>query len=141
MRRSTRILAMSLTVLICAAMLTFALAQQPPPTTKVTTLLQQALAEVPGREIVMITLDIPPGASSPPHRHPGHHVFGYVLEGSYKIKIDQGPERVLTKGQTFHEAPGQLHAVSANASQTEPAKVVAFLVVESGKPITVREQQ
>jgi len=141
MRRSTRILAMSLTVLICAAMLTFALAQQPAPTTKVTTLLQQALAEVPGREIVMITLDIPPGASSPPHRHPGHHVFGYVLEGSYKIKIDQGPERVLTKGQTFHEAPGQLHAVSANASQTEPAKVVAFLVVESGKPITVREQQ
>jgi quercetin dioxygenase-like cupin family protein len=141
MRRSTRILAMSLTVLICAAMLTFALAQQPAPTTKVTTLLQQALAEVPGREIVMITLDIPPGASSPPHRHPGHHVFGYVLEGSYKIKIDQGPERVLTKGQTFHEAPGQLHAVSANASQTEPAKVVAFLVVESGKPITVREPQ
>jgi len=141
MRRSARILAMSLTVLICAAMLTFALAQQPAPTTKVTTLLQQALAEVPGREIVMITLDIPPGASSPPHRHPGHHVFGYVLEGSYKIKIDQGPERVLTKGQTFHEAPGQLHAVSANASQTEPAKVVAFLVVESGKPITVREQQ
>jgi quercetin dioxygenase-like cupin family protein len=141
MRRSARILAMSLTALIGTAMLTPALAQQPAPTTTVTTLLQQALAEVPGREVVMITLDIPPGASSPPHRHPGHHVFGYVLEGSYKIKIDQGPERVLTKGQTFHEAPGQLHAVSANASQTEPAKVVAFLVVESGKPITVREQQ
>jgi quercetin dioxygenase-like cupin family protein len=48
---------------------------------------------------------------------------------------------VLTKGQTFHEAPGQLHAVSANASQTEPAKVVVFMVAESGKPITVPEKQ
>jgi len=141
MRRSVRTLVMSLTAVLGAAMATPALCQQPAPTTKVTTLLQQAVAEFPGREIVVITLDIPPGASSPPHRHPGHHVFGYVLEGSYKIKIDQGPERVLTKGQTFHEAPGQLHAVSANASQTEPAKVLAFMVVESGKPITVREQQ
>ena len=91
--------------------------------------------------MIVITLDIPPGAASPPHRHPGHHVFGYVLEGSYKIKVDQGPETVLTKGQTFHEAPGQLHAVSANGSQTEPAKVLAFIIVESGKPITVPEKQ
>jgi quercetin dioxygenase-like cupin family protein len=47
----------------------------------------------------------------------------------------------LTKGQTFHEAPGQLHAVSANPSLTEPAKVLAFIVAESGKPITVPEKQ
>jgi quercetin dioxygenase-like cupin family protein len=141
MRITIRTLVLSLTTLVGATIVMPALSQQPAPATKVTTLLQQALAEVPGREVVVITLDIPPGASSPPHRHPGHHVFGYVLEGSYKIKVDQGPERVLTKGQTFHEAPGQLHAVSANASQTEPAKVLAFMVVESGKPITVREQQ
>jgi quercetin dioxygenase-like cupin family protein len=113
--------------------------QQPTPSTNVTTLLQQAIAEFPGHEIRMITLDIPPGAGSPPHRHPGHHVFGYVLEGSYKIKLDQGGEMVLGKGQTFHEAPGQLHAVSANASDSQPAKVLVFMVVESGKPITVRE--
>jgi quercetin dioxygenase-like cupin family protein len=47
----------------------------------------------------------------------------------------------LSKGQTFYEAPGQLHAVSANASGTEPAKVLAVLVAESGKPITVPEKQ
>jgi quercetin dioxygenase-like cupin family protein len=68
-------------------------------------------------------------------------VFGYVLEGSYRIKLDQGPETMLSKGQTFHEAPGQLHAVSGNASQTEPAKVLAFMIAESGKPITVPEKQ
>src|SRR5262249_31244028 len=87
----------------------------------------------------MLTLDIPPGGGSAAHRHPGHHVFGYVLEGSYKIKVGDGAETVLSKGQTFYEAPGQLHAVSANASQTEPAKVLAVLVAESGKPISVRE--
>jgi quercetin dioxygenase-like cupin family protein len=90
---------------------------------------------------MMITLDIPPGGGSAPHRHPGHHVFGYVLEGSYKIKLDQGEEKILTKGQTFYEAPGQLHAVSANASATEPAKVLAVIVAESGKPVTVPEKQ
>ena len=48
---------------------------------------------------------------------------------------------MLSKGQTFYEAPGQLHAVSGNASQSEPAKVLAVMVAESGKPITVPEQQ
>jgi quercetin dioxygenase-like cupin family protein len=132
--------ALPLTVVIGAAAPLPAIAQQA-PATKVTTLLQQVMTDLPGREVVMIMLDIPPGAGSPAHRHPGHHIFGYVLEGSYKIKLDQGAEKVLSKGDTFHEAPGQLHAVSANASQTEPAKVLAFIVAESGKPITVREGQ
>jgi quercetin dioxygenase-like cupin family protein len=114
--------------------------QQAPPTT-VTTLMKQAMSDIPGREVVMVMLDIPPGGGSPPHRHPGQHIFGYVLEGTYKLKLDQGPETVLTKGQTFYEAPGQLHAVSANASQTEPAKVLAVIVAESGKPITVPDKQ
>jgi quercetin dioxygenase-like cupin family protein len=118
-----------------------AMAQQAAPATTVTPLLKQLLADVPGREVMVITLDIPPGGGSAPHRHPGHHVFGYVLEGSYKLKLDQGDEKILTKGQTFYEAPGQLHAVSANASATEPAKVLAVIVAESGKPVTVPEKQ
>ncbi len=116
-------------------------AQQSAPATKVSQVLKQALADFPGREVIMVTLDIPPGGGSAPHRHPGHHIFGYVLEGTYKIKLDQGAETILTKGQTFYEAPGQLHAMSANASQTEPAKVLAVIVAESGKPITVPEKQ
>jgi quercetin dioxygenase-like cupin family protein len=141
MRRSIRTRLVPLAAIISMALVTPAMSQQSAPTTKVSTLLQQAIAEFPGHEIMMITLDIPPGGGSPPHRHPGHHVFGYVLEGSYKIKLDQGAEMVLGKGQTFHEAPGQLHAVSANASDSQPAKVLVFIVVESGKPITVREPQ
>ena len=133
--------AVPLIAMVSATAVAPAFAQQQAPATKVTALMKQVIAEFPGREILVITLDIPPGGGSPPHRHPGHHIFGYVLEGSYRIKLDQGSETVLTKGQTFYEAPGQLHAVSANASQTEPAKVLAFIVAESGKPITVPEQR
>jgi quercetin dioxygenase-like cupin family protein len=141
MRTRTLGLSLALIAAMSALALVPASSQQPAPATKVTTLMKEVLAEFPGHEVIVITLDIPPGAVSPPHRHPGHHVFGYVLEGSYRIKLDQGPETVLSKGQTFHEAPGQLHAVSGNASQTEPAKVLAFMVAESGKPITVPEKQ
>ena len=137
---------LALTVTMSATMP--AMAQQPAPATtvatratEVTALLKQVLADVPGREVMVITLDIPPGGGSAPHRHPGHHIFGYVLEGSYKLKLDQGDEKILTKGQTFYEAPGQLHAVSANGSATEPAKVLAVIVAESGKPVTVPEKQ
>jgi quercetin dioxygenase-like cupin family protein len=131
------VLALSVTMMATVP----AMAQQAAPATTVTPLLKQLLADVPGRDVMVITLDIPPGGGSAPHRHPGHHVFGYVLEGSYKLKLDQGDEKILTKGQAFYEAPGQLHAVSANASATEPAKVLAVIVAESGKPVTMPEKQ
>ena len=116
-------------------------AQQQTPTTKITQLMKQVIADYPGHEMTMITLDIPPGGGSLPHRHPGHHTFGYVLEGTYKIKLDNGPETLLTRGEAFYEAPGQLHAVSRNASDTEPAKVLVVMLAESGKPVTVPERQ
>ena len=133
--------------LLCFATLvgTFGLgvvvAQQQAPTTKITPLMKQVIADFPGHEVTMITLDFPPGSGRLPHRHPGHHTFGYVLEGTYKIKLDDGPEKLLVKGQTFYEAPGQLHAVSRNASDTEPAKVLVVMLAESGKPVTVPERQ
>ena len=102
-------------------------AQQPMPPTKVSQLMKQTLADVPGREVMMITLDIPPGGGSPAHRHPGAHNFGYVLEGAYKYKLDNGPETVVTKGQTFYEKPGQLHAVSRlNAAANGSAAITAI---------------
>jgi quercetin dioxygenase-like cupin family protein len=131
----------ALIVMLNGIALVPAWSQQQSPATKVTPLLKQVLAELPGREVVVLTLDIPPGGGSPPHRHPGHHIFGFVLEGTYRIKLDQGAETIVNKGETFYEAPGQLHAVSANASRSEPAKVLVFIVAESGKPITVPERQ
>jgi quercetin dioxygenase-like cupin family protein len=143
MRISTRTLtqcALGLAALAAAFGLGTVVAQQPMPPTKVTPLMKQAIPEYPGHEVTMITLDIPPGGGSGPHRHPGHHTFGYVLDGAYKIKVEDGPERVLHKGESFYEAPGQLHAVSQNASTTEPAKVLVLQLMESGKPTTVPEK-
>jgi quercetin dioxygenase-like cupin family protein len=116
-------------------------AQQPMPATKATQLMMQPIAEFPGHQVTMTTLDIPAGGGSVPHRHPTTYNFGYVLEGAYRIKLDDGPEKVLTKGDIFYEAPNQLHAVSRNASNTEPAKVLVVGIAEIGKPTTVPEKQ
>jgi len=139
-KRSLAQCALGFAALAAAFGLGTVVAQQPMPPTKVTPLMKQAIPEYPGHEVTMITLDIPPGGGSGPHRHPGHHTFGYVLDGAYKIKVENGPERVLRKGESFYEAPGQLHAVSQNASTTEPAKVLVLQLVESGKPTTVPEK-
>lgn len=116
-------------------------AQQPMPATKATQVMKQPIVDFPGHEVTMTTLDIPPGGGAAPHRHPATYNFGYVLEGACRIKLDDGPERVLTKGDAFYEAPNQLHAVSRNASTTEPAKVLVFGIGEIGKPATVPERQ
>ena len=116
-------------------------AQQPLLATKATQVMKQAIVEFPGHEVTMTTLDIPPGGGSVPHRHPTTHNFGYVLEGAYRIRLDDDPERVLTKGESFYEAPNQLHAVSRNASNTEPAKVLVVGIGEIGKSATVPERQ
>ena len=84
----------------------------------------------------MITVDYPPGASDPIHRHNGH-AFVYVLEGSIVMQVRGGKEVTLTPGQTFYEGPDDVHIVGRNASQTEPAKFVVFLVKDIGAPVLV----
>jgi quercetin dioxygenase-like cupin family protein len=116
-------------------------AQQLSAETKATELMKQAIPDFPGHEVTMTVREIPPGVGSAPHRHPTTHNFGYVLEGTYRIKLGDGPERVLTRGDTFYEAPNQLHAVSSNASNTEPAKLLVVGIREIGKPATVPERQ
>ena len=76
-----------------------------------------------------------PGESSAAHRHPGITI-AYVLEGEIRSKIGDDPEQTYTVGQMFLETPGQLHAVSGNASNTRPAKLLALLLAEKGKPLT-----
>jgi len=111
---------------------------QPAPTAT-TPLLTQPLADLPGREVRMTLLDRPPGDNSPAHRHPGHHTFGYVVEGTYEIGIDGGPPRTLKVGETFYEPPGAIHSVSRNAGSTR-MKVVVFMVADARNPSTVPAQ-
>ena len=103
---------------------------------KVTPLMSKDLAEVPGKEGVMITVVYPPGASDPAHRH-NAYAFVYVLEGSVVMQLKGGKEITLTPGQTFYEGPNDIHAVGRNASSTKPAKFVVFLVKDKGAPVLV----
>ena len=76
-----------------------------------------------------------PGERSASHSHPGITIV-YVLEGEIRSKVGDGPEQTYTVGQMFIEFPGQLHAVSGNASDSKPAKLLAILMAEKGKPLT-----
>src|SRR6266480_450412 len=103
---------------------------------KVTSLMSKDLTEIPGKEVLMITVEYAPGGVDPIHRH-NAHAFVYVLEGSIVMQVKGGKEVTLTAGQTFYEGPSDVHVVGRNASQTEPAKFVVFLVKDKGAPVVV----
>lgn len=103
------------------------------------TLLTQALADIPGREVRITQLDRDPLEASAPHRHPGHHTFGYVAEGTYEFGVNGQPPRTLHAGEVFYEPPGALHSVSRNASPNGKLKIIVFMVADQRKPSTVAE--
>jgi len=114
------------------------MAQQPtanqPPYASVTPLTSKDLPDFPGKEVLMITVEYPPGSSDPIHRH-NAHAFVYVLEGSIIMQVKGGTEVTLTPGQTFYEGPSDVHVVGRNASSTKPAKFVVFLLKDKGAPV------
>jgi len=103
---------------------------------KVTQLLSKDLTNLPGKEGVMITVEYPPGHSDQVHRH-NAYAFVYVLEGSVVMQVRGGKEVTLTPGQTFYEGPDDVHLVGRNASKTNPAKFIVFLVKDKGAPVLV----
>lgn len=100
----------------------------------VTQLIARDPPELPGRELTMITVEYPPGAADPVHKHHGHGLI-YVLEGSVVMQVKGGPAVTLTPGQTFYEGPNDLHVVGRNASQTDKARFLVFFVKDKGAPI------
>ena len=80
-----------------------------------------------------------PGQMSGRHRHPGF-VIGYVLEGQYQFAVDDNAPATLAQGQMFFESfdkPGEVHAISGNASQTQPCKILAIVFTKKGDPTTI----
>lgn len=103
---------------------------------KVSPLMTKDLTAVPGKELLMITVEYPPGSTDPIHRH-NAQAFVYVLEGTIVMQVKGGKEVTLTPGQTFYEGPDDVHVVGRNASTTKPAKFVVFLVKDKGAPVLV----
>ena len=103
---------------------------------KVTSLMSKVMTDVSGKEGLMITVEYAPGGSDPVHRHDAH-AFVYVLEGSIVMQVKGGKQVTLTPGQTFYEGSNDVHIVGRNASKTQPAKFVVFLVKDKGAPVLV----
>jgi peroxiredoxin/quercetin dioxygenase-like cupin family protein len=103
---------------------------------KSTVLLTDPLPQLDDKEVVMLTVDVPPGGSSPPHRHNGY-VYVYVLEGAMVMKTREGPETTVTAGQHFVERPQDLHMISRNPSATAPARFLVVMIKDAGAPISV----
>ena len=89
-----------------------------------------------GFEAVLVELNIPPGrGSSAHHRHPGP-VLGYVVEGQMRFAINSEPEKVLPVGGTFFEPSGAVHTTTGSARTDGPTRVVVFMLVPKGSPLT-----
>ena len=120
------------------------MAQQPAasqtPHASVQSLTAKDLPEFPGKEVLMITVEYPPGSVDPIHRH-NAHAFVYVLEGSIIMQVKGGKEVTLTPGQTFYEGPDDVHVVGKNASKTTKAKFLVFFIKDKGAPALVPAQE
>ena len=103
---------------------------------KVTSLMSKIMTDVSGKEGLLIAVEYPPGGSDPVHRH-NAHAFVYVLEGSVVMQVKGGKQVTLTPGQTFYEGSNDVHIVGRNASKTQPAKFVVFLVKDKDAPVLV----
>lgn len=102
---------------------------------KAPVLMTRDLAGIPGKEAIVLTVEVGPGESSKPHRHDAN-VFVYVLEGAITMQVKGSPAVTLHPGQTYYEGPADIHTVSRNESKTEPAKFLVFIVKDKGAPIT-----
>src|SRR5215475_3268350 len=103
---------------------------------KVTTLMTKDLPDIPGKEMLMLLVEHLPGGSNPAHRHNADAMV-YMIEGSAVMQVKGEKEVTLTPGQTYYEGPNDVHVVGRNASKTEPAKFVLFMVKDKGAPILV----
>ena len=132
-----------------AAILCAALASSPGPLARVSAAAAQAkhehsrvafshaLPHLDGAhlEATIVEVNYGPGESSAPHTHPCP-VIGYVLEGTYRTQVKGEPEATYKAGETFYEAPNDVHLVSANASQTDPVKFLAYFICDHQAPLS-----
>ena len=110
-----------------------AFAQSSPPGSVVPA-FRETIPNIPGKSIVGVVVNYPPGGKTPPHHHAASaFITAYVLSGSIRSQVDDGPVTVFQAGESFFEKPGAHHRISENASTTEPAKLLAIFVVDSGE--------
>jgi quercetin dioxygenase-like cupin family protein len=102
------------------------------PGETVTVAADESIPNLPGKRLVSHIVDYAPGASSAAHRHASSaFIYAYVLSGAIRSQVDGEPARVYRAGEAWFENPGAYHRVSANASDTEAARLLAVLIVDA----------
>ena len=105
---------------------------------KVTVVFDHVLPNVPGKSMRAVLVEYDPGRSSPAHMHPNSaFIYATVLEGAIRSQVNDGPVTTYQAGQSWSELPGDRHSVSANASETQPAKLLAVFVVDTDETTIV----
>jgi quercetin dioxygenase-like cupin family protein len=105
---------------------------------KVTQVYQHALPGVPGKSVKGVLVEYGPGGYSPSHTHAkSAFIYATVIEGEVRSKVNDGPEKTYRAGENWTEMPGDHHVVSANASQTKPARLLAVFVVDDQDAVLV----
>jgi quercetin dioxygenase-like cupin family protein len=110
---------------------------------KVTIVFDHALPNVPGKSMKAVLVEYAPGGTSSAHTHPkSAFIYATVLEGAIRSQVNDGPVTVYHGGESFTEMPGDHHAVSANASSTAPARLLAVFIVDTDETtITIDDPQ
>jgi quercetin dioxygenase-like cupin family protein len=106
-----------------------------PPDAIVKQLMTRDLAGSAGKEVLMVTVQYLAGGASLPHRH-NAQVFVYVLEGKVRMQVRGSATVTLGPGETFYEGPDDIHTISANASQTQSARILVFIIKDKGAPVS-----
>jgi quercetin dioxygenase-like cupin family protein len=102
---------------------------------KVELISSHALPDIPGKRVTVVRVTYGPGGFTPPHRHAGT-VTAYITKGQIRSQLKGGPVEIFEVGQSFFEPPGAIHLVSANASNTEWAELIAVFVADEGAQLT-----
>ena len=129
-----------LLALVCATLMTSASWAQDAKEhgSKVTLVFDHVLPNVPGKSLRGVLVEYDPGAATPAHTHPASaFIAATVIEGAIASKVNDGPEKVYRAGQSFSEMPGDRHEVSRNASDSEPAKLLAVFVLDTSETALV----
>jgi quercetin dioxygenase-like cupin family protein len=93
---------------------------------------EQTIPNLPGKSLVAVEVEYPPGGASVPHVHAkSAFIYAYVVSGAIESKVNDGEVRVYRAGESWSEPPGASHPVSRNASKTQAAKLLAVFVVDT----------
>ncbi len=115
-------------------------ADTPPRSETAVPQLQRAIPNIPGKTFTSVIVNFPPGAKAASHRHGNAFVYAYVLSGTIRSQLDTEPAKVYHTGEDWFEPPGAYHKLTENVSGSEPAKLLAIFIANTGDALKIPDQ-